>query len=383
MAKFRIFSIFILVFFLLSCNNDDEINPDYEIPGTYNFKDDAGNNTVDFSGQTTRLNQLQEMTTYMKTANTPGTALSQAQLLEMYSNKDGDGSSLFSESARNPGKQLRDKTARGNSVYQEKFENLLIELAAVSGTTLTDQYNASPGTAGVIRSGDKKYLVGPKGEEYAQLIEKGLMGAIFYDQIQNVYLGVEKLNVDNETAVEPENGKFYTIMEHHWDEAFGYFTSATDFPATGTDRFWGKYSNTVDGSLDSNSKIMNAFLKGRAAISNKDYNTRDEQVRLIRQELEKVAAATSIHYLNGAISNFADDAVRNHELSEAVAFIESLFFTSQETAMITGSELEDVLGHLEDNEGDYNFYSVEPADLQAARDKLAGYAGLENIKTVL
>jgi hypothetical protein len=172
-------------------------------------------------------------------------------------------------------------------------------------------------------------------------------------------------------------------MQHHWDEAYGYFTSATDFPENGTDRFWGKYSNTVDEALGSNSKIMNAFLKGRASIANNDYTTRDEQVRIIRQELEKVAAATGIHYLNGATGNFADDAIRNYELSEAVAFIESLYFTSNETAVITGSEIEEVLGYLQDDEGDYNFYNVQPADLQAARDKLAEYAGLENVKTEL
>src|SRR5690606_23418003 len=103
------------------------------------------------------------------------------------------------------GKQLRDKTARGNSLYQEKFETLLKELAATSATTVEGEYSAADGTAGVIQSGEKKYLVDAKGAEYAQRIEKGLMGAVFYDQIQNGYLSDEKLNVDNENAVDPEN----------------------------------------------------------------------------------------------------------------------------------------------------------------------------------
>lgn len=367
-----------------SCSSDDEgATPAYEIPATYVFTDDAGNSTVDYSGQTARLNQLQELTTYMKTANTPGTALSEEQLLEMYSNKNGEGSDYFTAAAKSPGKQLKDKTARGNTIYQEKFENLLKDLAEVSATTEADEYAAENGTPGVIQSGDKQYLVGAKGQEYAQLIEKGLMGAVFYDQIVNAYLGAEKMNVDNETAVDPENGKFYTVMEHHWDEAFGYFTSAIDFPANGTDRFWGKYSTTVDEQLGSNEKIMNAFLKGRAAVSNKDYTTRDEQIAIIRQELEKVAAGVGIHYLNGSISNFADDAVRNHQLSEAVAFIESLYFTTEATAAVSGSEVDEVLSHLQDDEDEYNFYDVTISDLNAARDKLAEYAGLEAVKTEL
>ncbi len=378
-----LFVYLLLAFFVFSCNNDEEVNPGYEIPDTYTFTDDAGNSTVNFSGQTARLNQLQELTTYMKTANTPGTALSETRLLEMYSNNNGDGSEFFSEEARTPGKQLKNKTARGNTIYQDKFENLLKGMAEVSGTTVAGEFNASNGTAGVIRSGEKQYLVNAKGGEFTQLIEKGLMGAVFYDQIQNEYLSNEKLNVDNEEPVDPDNGKFYTTMEHHWDEAFGYFTSATDFPAGGTDRFWGKYCNTVNESLGSNETIMNAYLKGRAAISNKDYITRDEQVQIIRRELEKVAAGTGIHYLNGAISNFSDDAIRNHELSEAVAFIESLYFTSGETAVVGSNEIEEVLGYLKDNEGNYDFYNVTPADLQSAKDKLAEYAGLTDVKEEL
>ena len=33
----------------------------YNIPSTYAFTDDAGNSTVDYSGQTDRLNHLREM----------------------------------------------------------------------------------------------------------------------------------------------------------------------------------------------------------------------------------------------------------------------------------------------------------------------------------
>ncbi len=379
----QIIAITLLSVNFYSCQDDDETDPDLNVPSTYSFTDSEGNSTVDFSGQTARLNQLAEIVTYMKTANTPGVELSESQLLEMYSNNNGEGSSFFSDDANAAGKQLRDKTAGGNAAYQEKFENLFSDLAEVSALTIADEYDASNGTAGVIQSGEKAYLVNAKGGEYAQLIEKGLMGAVFYDQIQNGYLGDEKMNVDNSEPVDPANGKYYTTMEHHWDEAYGYFTSATDFPTNGTDRFWGKYSHTVDEALGTDEKIMDAYLTGRAAIAINDLNIRDEQIVIIRTELEKVAAAVGIHYLNGAISNFADDAVRSHELSEAAAFIEALYFTSSETAVISGAEVEEILEFLKDGDGDYNFYEVTVGDLTSARDMLAGYIGMDDIKSEL
>lgn len=61
------------------------------------------------------------------------------------------------------------------------------------------------------------------GMDYAQLISKFAMGAVFYNQAVDNYLD-EKL----EAGTKPNNkaykeGKPYTGKEHVWDEAFGYF----------------------------------------------------------------------------------------------------------------------------------------------------------------
>ena len=55
-------------------------------------------------------------------------------------------------------------------------------------------------------------------------------------------------------------------MEHHWDEAYGYFTDAVDYApnGNGTNRFWGKYANSREGVLQSATKISQAFRIGRA-----------------------------------------------------------------------------------------------------------------------
>ncbi|WP_036228931.1 DUF4856 domain-containing protein [Marinobacterium jannaschii] len=61
------------------------------------------------------------------------------------------------------------------------------------------------------------------GLDYAQLISKFAMGAVFYNQAVDNYLD-EKLEANikpNGMAYKP--GKPYTGKEHVWDEAFGYF----------------------------------------------------------------------------------------------------------------------------------------------------------------
>lgn len=236
----------------------------------------------------------------------------------------------------------------------------------------------SAGTAGVVESNDgtKKYLFSPTGIEYTQYIEKGLMAAVFYNQISDVYLGSDKMNVDNTTAVDPGNGKYYTVMEHHWDEAYGYFTSAVDYPTNGADRFWGKYANSREGLLGSATAISEAFRKGRAAISNDDLTERDAQIAIIRTELERVLAATAIHYLNGAVDDITDDALRNHQLSEAVAFIEGLAYGH--SSLISSGQISGILSTI-----GTDFYNVSAQDLTSARDQLSTIYGMDDIKNQL
>ena len=64
------------------------------------------------------------------------------------------------------------------------------------------------------------------GYNYAQLISKFIMGALFFNQIADVYLD-ENLLPDTKPNNEPyKPGAAYTGKEHSWDEAFGYFGAA-------------------------------------------------------------------------------------------------------------------------------------------------------------
>lgn len=337
----------------------DEETPNYEIPTTYDFEN------VDYSGQTQRLAQLTEMKAYLITAELEGATLDANKLHAMYAN---DAANAGFVGTYDDSKQLRNKTL---AAVQPLFDALIDSVAAAS---LSANAVAAQGQAGVATSnnGTKKYLLNANGVEYTQFIEKGLMGACFYYQAATVYTGPDKMNADNET-VTPGEG---TAMEHHWDEAFGYAGIPTNFP-TSTDglAFWGKYSNVVNATLGTNQAWMDAFLKGRAAISNKDLATRDEAIVELRAVWEQIVAGTAIHYFNVAMNNENDWAVRAHALSEATAFVFGLQFNADKT--MTNAQVDALIAMLGGSSDltSLNFYNTTNADIQAAKDALAGYMG--------
>lgn len=364
MKNLRLLGLALLaVFAFTACdekNTGKENEETYEIPSTYDFEN------VSYSGQTQRLDMMEELTAYMKTAN-DGAVLDAQTMLDMYANEN----SAFEKTELNESsKQLENKTVESDIT---KFQGFIRDFAAA--TAEANGGVGSNGTAGVVTSNDgaKQYFFDAKGFEHIQLIEKGLMGSCFYFQGISIYLASDKMDVDNETI---EEGKG-TAMEHHWDEAFGYLGVPTDFPTT-TDgaRFWGKYSNGRDALLGTNEAIMNAFIKGRAAISNKDLDTRDEQIEIIRNEWEKVAAGTAVHYLNEANTNFADDAKRNHTLSEAWAFIHALKYNPNQK--LSNAEVDAILAELGDN-----FYEITTDNINAAKAALVSAYGFEDIQDEL
>ena len=72
----------------------------------------------------------------------------------------------------------------------------------------------------------KKGYDAKHGYDYAQLVSKFTMGAVFYHQACDNYLD-EKLEADNKPNNKPyKKGKHYTGKEHSWDEGFGYWGAA-------------------------------------------------------------------------------------------------------------------------------------------------------------
>lgn len=345
---------------LSSCQKDEE-NPtaNYEIPSTYSFTN------VNYAGQTDRLKMLDELILEIRKGNNDGVVVSANRLKEMFSNINNP----FSDSTlNNSGKQIKDKTFLSERAL---FEQYFDSLERVSSSIV----NGANGIAGRVTSIDglSKYLFNESGIEYKEIIEKGLYGAFLYYQITSVYLSPEKMNVDNE-IVTPGQG---TAMQHHWDEAFGYLAVPTDFPSNTTGiKYLSRYMNSRNAILDCNRKIMNAFIKGRAAIDNNDYQTRDTQIQIISTELEKAMAATAINYLNQAKTNFADDAKRNHTLSECRGFLYALKFNTRKK--ITDTQITDLINQIGNNH-----YEITLQKIESVKNSIAEIYSLESVKDVL
>lgn len=332
------------------------------VPNTYSFADGSGNNTVSYSGQTERLDQLEEMTVYMKSGN--ATSISSSELMAMFYNTGGNGGGNFTFSST---KQLADKCFSSDSAtYTSWFDSL-------ANASVSHASTASNGQAGTLTSGTSTYLFAANGYEYVQLIEKGLMGAVFMNQALNSYFSDDKMNVDNAAAVDANGGKFYTQMEHHWDEAFGYFGVPVDFPSNTTSlRFWAKYCNSRNDQLGSNAVMMNAFLRGRAAITESQYDIRDEQILVIQQMWEKICAAQAVAYLSDAQSYFGNDNAKYlHALSEAYAFVKCMTYVPTSTRVITWTQIDTILSG---NFGD-NLWNMGAVNIAAAKGDLENIYG--------
>ncbi|PRY10950.1 uncharacterized protein DUF4856 [Pontibacter ummariensis] len=340
-----------------SCSDDEDELPSYNVPETYSFEN------VNYAGQTARMAMLTELDTYIKTGNN-GEILNAQKLKDMYANVNNPFSD---ESLNTSGKQLKNKTIL---TAQPVFEEYLEEVADAS---LLGTVPAVPGTPGVLTTADgKSYLVDANGLEYAQVIQKGLMGAVFYNQAVEGYLSEEKIGaaVDNITVTPGEGTK----MEHHWDEAFGYFGAPKDFPTNVADaKYWANYSNKVDAVLGSNKVLMDAFLKGRAAISAKDMAGKDEAIATIRKEWERLVAAAAIHELNAAKNNLADQAKKSHYLSEAIGFVMGLQYKTDRK--LSDAKFQEVMNAIGPN-----LYQTTADDINAAINILSTAYEMESIK---
>ena len=307
----------------------------YAVPSTYSFTDGNGNSTVSFFGQTDRLSQLDEMNAYAESGTT--SAITSQMLKDMFSNSNNPFSFVSS-------KQLKDKCF-GPDVAM--VEGLFVKIANASQVS---SQTASSGQAGTLSSGSSTYLFDENGFDCAEMIEKSVMGAVFMNQALNVYFGPDKMNVDNATAVNASAREYYTTMEHHWDEAFGYFGVPTDFPTTAATQFWGKYCNSQDSTLGCNELMMSNFLKGRAAISNKVYADRDQSINTIRTTWENISANQAISYMDKAISFYGtDNAKFLHVLTEAYAFSYNLRYSPLETRRMNTAEHAALMGQFGTN----------------------------------
>ena len=227
-----------------------------------------------------------------------------------------------------------------------------------------------------------KVYLGQDGQDYKQLVQKVLLGAVAFSQGADDYLDddiAEKgLNADHVNLVD---GKSYTNLEHQYDEGFGYFGAARDYlvytddeiaKKGGREEFQGMHDSDGDAELDFKSEFnfghsqnaakrdrgtadntnptdltkeaMTAFIAGRQLLSdtaNIGANLDEAQMLELKGfrdtallAWEKSIAATAIHYINdtnGDLDTFGTDDFSYANLakhwSELKGFVISLQFS--------------------------------------------------------
>lgn len=368
---------------VVSCKKEDTTPTNttntntYTVPTTYSFVDASNKSTTDYSGQKTRLVMLEQMGTLMGGA----TPVSESTLLNMF-----DGTGFSADSLNTSGKRLSDKTAASTDYFTANLaeKNAIIDAfkKQLKEAEITTNANveASAGVPGYYMDRTKKRYFSANGLEPQQVFLKGMMGACLLDQTLNSYLSVSKLDggttkTDNTNRV-LTSGKNYTDMEHYWDEAYGYIFGNDNVTVTpAVYKYWSSYINQVDVDPDFSAvkeNIVNAFIKGRAAITNKDYTTRDAQIAIIKKELSKVVAVRAVYYMNEGKTKLATNNGKAafHALSEGYGFIWALRFTQNPETKLPYFSKEEVQALLDRlMKGTNGLYDVDY--LNTELDKIA------------
>jgi Domain of unknown function (DUF4856) len=346
--------ICLLAIFGWGCKKDNNNAPvyNYTVPTTYNFTN------FNDSNQLILLAMADQIVATINLANTtPATAVSAQQLKDMFNNVNGH----FNDSAL---KLNASGLKLANYCSPAAATDLLNYFDSV-GLYSQSTTGASAGVAGVSPSSvtpSKKYLLSPNGVFYSQVVKKLIMGGICAYEIANVYMTDSVSNsVDNKTVV-PGMG---TAMEHHWDEAFGLFGVPINFPTSTTGlRYFGSYSNQVNAGLNSNTTLMNAFLKGRAAITAGDLTTKQAQATTIINTFDSLDAAAIVQEMHETNTNIeAGDAVAAYgTLSESLGFVRNLAYNTSPTRIITTAQIAQLLALYDSNNPNspnlYNFVGV-------------------------
>ena len=155
-----LFAFSLALITLSSCNDEEPTTTSsYTVPAIYAFQN------VDYSGQTQRLNHLEEMMTYVEDGIESKTPLNAQTLKYMFENKDQNGGGMFSFSSS---KMLSDKCF---APHISKIEDYFNRIESISDS----QTIASNGVAGYSEtvSGSVR-LYDENGMELSEFIEKGM-----------------------------------------------------------------------------------------------------------------------------------------------------------------------------------------------------------------
>jgi Domain of unknown function (DUF4856) len=356
----------VLTILSYSCkkSNQSTVNTNYPVPTTYTFAN------VNYNTSLEVLAMADQVVAKINLANSSSNTVISAQQLDAMLNNTGG---YFVDSAL----QLNSSgLTLASYIPAAELTNVLSYFDSV-GLYSESTTSASFGVAGVSPSSvtpTKLYLLSPNGVFYSKVTKKALMGMCAY-QIADVYMA-DSINSTTDT----------TTLEHYWDEAFGLFGVPVNFPTNTTGlRYFGSYSNQVNAGLGSNASIMNAFLKGRAAIANDDLTTMKAQAALLINTFDSLDAAAIVQEMHETNTNIeAGDAVAAYgTLSESLGFVRNLAYNNSPTRVITNAQISQLLALYDSNNPNspnlYNFVGVNAgltvAQIEAKTNAIAQLIG--------
>ena len=365
-------SLYISLFLLvgIGCKTEPPV-PELQVPDTYVFFRDGGV-SVKFPDQTEQLNMLEELSDHMAETRRINGDIEGDRLTAMFRN--GIGADFQQTYA----KSLLSKTFPADV---EMFQNWMDDMGTASQLQREAKEGQSGflsetfGTGTIANSSHRGYLVNELGIEYQQIIEIGLMGAILYNQAMEVQLTKANMNnADNESKVDVF---FYTEMEHAFDGAFGYFGLPLDYPQQGElARFWGGMLDTLNTGPGSgrfnftgiSERVMDAFLRGRTALTAQQYDIRDTDIRIIAETWATVIGGTAVDQLERSKSSYSSQPyLKHHDLSGAIACMMALkYHTGQNSfaaPLVDYAKIEDA---LEIVGLETNLWQVSDAELEQA-----------------
>lgn len=328
------------------------------------FKDAMGDSTVDRNTGRNRLRMFRALAAYISTA-AGGAVIDSTVMSNMFANKNAPFTGGYAD-LNTLNISIKSATAVSNSGQSQVHHDLEYAFGRMAYISTKSAQTASKGVAG--KNGT--YLVDEDGIEWAQIIQKSLIGAYQLDYIGNVLLNTG-LNADNSKLVA---GKNYSELEHNWDEAYGlltfndmYYNGTTDqaAPKLSSEVYLGSYA--WEYNKPGFVTLHSAFLRGRAAIVNNDMAEVKKQAAIIRNVFEHAIGGAANGYMKKASDGSATEASRVHAFAEGDGFIYSTRFCT-----LTGADnaysttLKDGLI----NATTPTFYDITPAQFTTASNSL-------------
>ena len=332
---------------IVGCGEDNTVDPliqeptgddtAIDIPSAYVFDSRfvEGKSSISYSGQTVRNLLLQDLKVFIDSLGKDGARAATVQdMLNFYDYDDGLNLKSLSTAGALPVLESRySSISTGKNLAGKISGDVVIGYDYTADDLVREWFQIiADNSQNPEKLGTPAVYTDDNGVDLTQMINKVLIGAVPYYQATGVYLD-SLLDRDNSEARDGTDP--YTAMEHAWDEAFGYFGAARDYARYTDEQLAGKvedftFDSNGDGSIDFKSEynfglsrnagkrdkggsgvnftheIFDAFLKGRTLITNQGTVAEISQQRqLAANGMEKVIAATIVHYINDTLSDMS------------------------------------------------------------------------------